>query len=669
MDDERARQRIEELRRSLTEHSYRYYVLDSPTISDAEYDALFRELVALERAFPQYRAPDSPTVRVGAPPAAAFGAVRHELPMLSLDNVFTVEELEDFVDRVRRLLDGERPHWVVEPKLDGLSVELVYEDGVLIRGSTRGDGLVGEDVTANLRTVRSVPLRMRDEFSPPARLIVRGEVIIGRAAFLRLNQQRRAAGEPAFANPRNAAAGSLRQLDPTVTASRPLDAFFYDVVRPESAGLATQHELLQVLPRWGLKVNPLWRACDSVPEIQSFYEELTRRRHELDYEADGVVVKLDSIRQREAVGERSRSPRWAVAYKFPAEEAVTTVREIAIQVGRTGAVTPVAVLDPVRVSGVTVSRASLHNEEELKRKDVRPGDRVVVRRAGEVIPEVVAVLPTEPGTPRADPFVFPHTCPICSTALVRRDDEIIRRCPNEACPSRLQEALRHFASRDAMDIEGFGVKLIEQVVQRGMVKDLADIYDLSLAQLLTLDLVAEKKARNLLMSIQKSKQTTLPRLLYALGIPQVGQFMAGVLAREAGSLERLAGMSRDELMQIPGVGAEVAQSVEAFFRTDSNLARIERLRSAGVTWHQEATAATGPLEGRVFAFTGALSTMTRDQASARVRARGGAVGSSVTAATTDVVAGSDAGSKLDKARKLGITVLSEEEFLDLVGRG
>ena len=669
MQPDRARDRIHDLRTILTEHSYRYYVLDSPTISDAEYDALFRELVDLERQFPEFRAPDSPTARVGAPPVSAFGSVPHETPMLSLDNVFSDDEFAEFVNRVRRLLGDGEPQWVAEPKLDGLSVELIYEEGLFVRGSTRGDGMVGEDVTTNLRTVGSVPLRLRSEANPPSRLVIRGEVIIGRAAFRRLNQERTAAGEPAFANPRNAAAGSLRQLDPAITASRPLDIFLYDVVRPEASGLATQLQLLETLPRWGLKVNPLYCSCRSIEAVRAFYADLVARRHSLDYEADGIVVKLDRFDQRAAAGKRSRSPRWAIAFKFPAQEAITVVRDIAVHVGRTGAVTPVAVLEPVSVSGVVVSRASLHNEDELHRKDVRVGDRVVVRRAGEVIPEVVAVILPAEGTPRGPSFAMPDACPMCGTSLVRRGEEVIRRCPNETCPSRVQESILHFAGRNAMDIDGLGVRLVEQLVERGLVRDVSDLYALTADQLLTLDLVGDKKAENLLRSIAHSKQTTLPRLLYALGIPQVGEVTAALLASEAGSLERLMAMTPEELQGISGIGPEVSASVAAYFALPATAALVCRLRERGVAWPDAALLRReGPLAGKTFVFTGTLSAMSREEAGAAVAVLGGTVGSSVSGKTGYVVAGTDPGSKLDKARKLGVTVLDEEAFMALIGR-
>ncbi|MBN1426156.1 NAD-dependent DNA ligase LigA [Candidatus Fermentibacteria bacterium] len=669
MHSDQVVRRIHDLRQILTDHNYRYYVLDSPTISDAEYDALFRELMDLERRFPQFQAPDSPTARVGAAPASTFGSVPHEMPMLSLDNVFSDEELTEFVDRVRRLLGDVEPSWIAEPKLDGLSVELVYEDGVFVRGSTRGDGMVGEDVTANLRTVRSVPLRLRREANPPQRLVVRGEIIIGRGAFRRLNDERISAGEPAFANPRNAAAGSLRQLDPGITASRPLDIFLYDVAKPESVGLATQHELLEILPEWGLKVNPLFRPCGSVNDIRAFYRDMVAQRDGLDYDADGIVVKLDRFAQRAVAGQRSRSPRWAIAYKFPAQEAITVVRDIAVYVGRTGAVTPVALLEPVSVSGVVVSRASLHNEEELRRKDVRVGDRVVVRRAGEVIPEVVTVILPDEGAPRGPAFAMPETCPMCGSGLVRRGEEVVRRCLNESCPSRVQESILHFAGRNAMDIDGLGERLVEQLVERGLVRDVSDLYALTAEQLLTLELVGDKKAENLLRSIARSRQTTLPRLLFALGIPQVGEVTAALLAAEAGSLERLMGMTPEELQGIPGVGPEVSSAVAAYFSLSATAERVCRLKDRGVTWPDVITKPLeGPLSGKTFVFTGALSAMSREQAGAAVAELGGTVGSSVSGKTDYVVAGADPGSKLTKARKLGVAILDEEAFLALVGR-
>lgn len=666
MDLQDARQRVDTLRRTIEGHNYRYYVLDEPSIPDAEYDALMRELMKLEEQFPELLSMDSPTQRVGAAPAEGFQSVAHEMPMLSLDNAFNHTELVEFVERVRRLIPDEELFWVVEPKLDGLSVELVYERGILIQGSTRGDGRVGEDITSNLRTIRSVPLRLRSLELVPERLIVRGEVIIGAESFETLNRLRLEKGEAPFANPRNAAAGSLRQLDPQVTASRPLDIFLYDVSHLETFPVATQAELLPLLQKWGLKTNPLYRVCFSVAEIQEFYEQIVQNRETLGYEADGVVIKLSSFELRRRAGEKSRSPRWAIAYKFPPSEAVTTVRNIELNVGRTGVVTPVAVLEPVRVGGVTVSNTSLHNEEELKRKDVRVGDRVVVRRAGDVIPEVVMVLQPEHGVERGEPYSPPESCPVCETTLVRLGDEVYRRCPNPGCPARRKEAILHFAGRDALDIDGLGRKLVEQLVDRGLVHDPADLFTLTQEQLESLDLVGPKKAGNLLESISASAFTSLARLLFGLGIPHVGHYLADLLQREARTLERLMSMNRDELEQIVGIGPEVAQSIAQFFASLKNQDLIRRLESSGVYWEEPSEGqipqGPGPLMDTRFVFTGIMKSMTRDKATRLVKALGAEVSSSVSKKTNYVVAGEKAGSKLAKAEALGVTILDEEAF-------
>lgn len=666
MDRNAASRRVNELRGLIEEHNYRYYVLDNPSVSDAEYDGLMRELLELEEQFPELRSPASPTQRVGAPPAEGFRPVPHAVPMLSLDNAFNEAELQEFVNRVRRLVEGEDVSWVTEPKLDGLSVELLYENGVFVTGSTRGDGHVGEDVTPNLRTIKSVPLRLRPGNGNPERLVIRGEVFIGKAHFRHLNEEREQSGEALFANPRNAAAGSLRQLDPQITARRPLDVFFYDVANPDALSISTQYELLQQLPEWGLKTNPLSCRCSGTEEIIAFYSRFIEERENLDYEADGVVVKLDRFALREKVGVKSRSPRWAIAFKFPSDEVVTTVREIALFIGRTGAVTPVAVLEPVRTSGVVVSRASLHNEEELKRKDVRPGDRVMIRRAGDVIPEVVSVLPPEPGSVREPPYSPPDQCPVCGTTLVRFAEEIYRRCPNLACPARQKEALFHFASRHALDIDGLGKKLIAQLLEKELIHDVSDLYNLTMEQLLALDLVGLKKAKNLLESIERSKQTTLPRFLYAIGIPHVGQYLAELLSDELGSLERLMAMSRDELLEIHGVGLEVATSIARFFKTPENQALISRLLEHGMIWKQELPTVSNLLSEKRFVFTGILQSMSRDGAASAVKKLGGHVASSVSKSIDYLVVGTNPGSKLAKAEKLGVEIMIEEEFLKLI---
>ena len=665
MDIETASRRAAELRSEIERHNYRYYVLDDPLITDRAYDDLMRELMDLEKRYPELGTPESPTQRVGAQPAAGFEPVTHDVPMLSLDNAFSRTELEEFVDRVKRLISHDSLNWFVEPKLDGLSVELRYENGILVQGSTRGDGRVGEDITANLRTIRSVPLKLREDVSIPDLLIVRGEVIIQTKAFEELNSLRIERGEPPFANPRNAAAGSLRQLDARITARRPLDIYLYDAVYADERGISTQEELLAVLRAWGLKTNPLAALCESVEEIDQFYRSLVDRRDSLGYEADGVVVKVNGFDLRKIAGVRSRSPRWAVAYKFPPAEVETTVLDIELNIGRTGALTPVAILSPVAVGGVTVSNASLHNEEELKRKDVRIGDRVIVRRAGDVIPEVVKVVPTSQPEARSAPYMPPERCPVCNTRLISVGDEVYRRCPNVSCPARRIESLIHFVSRDALDVDGMGRKLIEQLVRRGYVKNPADLFALNREQLESLDLVGSKKAQNLLESLNRSKNTTLSRLLFALGIPNVGQHLAEVLVTEKGSLKTLMSLEEPELENIVGVGPEVAASIFRFFSSPEHREVIRRLGELGVRCNegpQSAYTGDGPLAGKRFVFTGSLEGMTREEAASLVKSLGGAVSSSVSGGTDYLVTGIRPGSKLGKAEKLGVRILNEPAF-------
>lgn len=661
------RRRAEELRAEIRRHDHLYYVLDRPEITDAEYDRLFRELVSLEEAHPELVTPDSPTQRAGAPPAAEFRPVRHSLPMLSLGNCFSEEEFAGWVERVRRILGRDPTGYVCEPKLDGLSVELVYEQGRFVVGSTRGDGRVGEDVTANLRTMKQVPLRLFPyQGRVPALLEVRGEVYMEREAFLRLNEERVERGESEFANPRNAAAGSLRQLDPSVTASRPLKLFCYHVGRIEGISIETQAQLLEILPKVGLPVNPLWRVCRDREEVVMFYKEVLARRAELPYATDGVVVKVDLFSERRILGEVSRAPRWAIAYKFPAEEVVTQVREISVQVGRTGALTPVAHLEPVEVSGVTVSRATLHNEDEVRRKDVRVGDWVVVRRAGEVIPEIVRSLPDR-RTGKEREFRMPLRCPSCGGPVTRPEGEATHRCENVSCPARIKESIRHYASRRAADIQGLGTKLVDQLVETGLVRRISDLYRLQAEDLVGLERMGERSAHNLLEQIESSKGMTLSRLIYALGIRHVGERAAELLAERYPSLGELANASGDELQQISGIGPEIAESVVGFFQNEENRRLVGELAGCGVAPRGERPSA-GPLAGKAFVFTGALSTVTRAEAQAVVRSLGGRVASNVSRQVDYVVVGEGAGEKLVRARRLGIPVLTEEEFRTLVGR-
>lgn len=660
------RARVEALRAEIRRHDYLYHVLDSPEITDAEYDRMFRELVDLEARYPELVAPDSPTQRAGAPPAAEFRPVPHALPMLSLQNCFRDEELVEWHDRVRRLLGEERVEYVCEPKLDGLSVELVYEDGVFVVGSTRGDGRVGEDVTANLRTIRQLPLRLFPvNGSVPRLLEVRGEVYMEKAAFLRLNEERARRGEPEFANPRNAAAGSLRQLDPAITARRPLKLFCYHVGRVEGIEIRSQAQLLTTFPSLGLPVNPRWKLCRDLPEVRAYYRELLAQRDEVAYATDGMVVKVNDFSQRERLGEIARAPRWAIAYKFPAEEAVTRVREIVVQVGRTGALTPVAHLDPVEVSGVTVSRATLHNEDEVRRKDVRVGDWVIVRRAGEVIPEIVRTLP-ERRTGEEQEFRMPELCPACGGPVVRPAGEATHRCENLSCPARIKEAILHYASRRAADIQGLGEKLVDRLVETGLVARISDLYRLRREDLLAVERMGEKSAQNLLDEIERSKGMSLGRLIFALGIRHVGERVAEILAERFPSLEALSHAPVEELTALRGVGPQIAQSIVSFFQNEENRRLIAELAAVGVD-PRAGEPQAGPLSGKVFVFTGTLGGLTRDEAQRLVASRGGRVASTVSRQVDYVVVGENPGSKLDRARELGIPVLTEAEFRRLIG--
>jgi DNA ligase (NAD+) len=641
----------------LNEHSHRYHVLDSPTVSDAEYDRLFRRLLELEENHPELRTADSPTQRVGAPPAEKFEPVRHSLPMLSLDNAMSGDEVREFDARVRRLLRTTDPVvYVGEPKLDGVAIDLVYVSGHLAVASTRGDGTTGENVTANVKTIRSVPLTLRANPTPP-RLEVRGEVIFPRAAFDNLNRERISAGEPTFANPRNAAAGSLRQLDSRITAKRPLDVFVHSVGAIEGAAFASHMEFLGQLERWGLKVNPLTRRLADLDAVLAYHAEIAARRAELPYEVDGVVIKVDDSGLQRRLGEVSRSPRWAVAFKFKAQQATTIIKDIIASVGRTGALTPVAVLEPVSLAGVTISSASLHNMDEVERKDVRIGDTAVIERAGDVIPYVVAVLPDRrSGSERK--FQMPARCPVCDSPVVREEGFAAYRCVGLQCPAKLREAIRHFASKNALDIDGLGEKLVDQLVSRGLVRDVADLYSLQHDQVAALERMADKSARNLLDQIARSKQTTLARLIHGLGIPQVGEHLAEVLAEGFGSLDALAEADEPRLLTIREVGPQTAREIRAFFALADNLAVVRRLLGAGITPTLERRRRAGKLAGRTFVLTGTLS-IAREDAIRRIEEHGGKVTGGISAKTNYLVVGDEPGSKVEKAKKLGVRVLDE----------
>jgi DNA ligase (NAD+) len=664
--------RAAELREQLKQHDYRYYVLDDPQVPDAEYDLLMRELRALEAAHPELVTPDSPTQRVSGAPSAAFGEVVHRVPMLSLDNAFSDEDVAAFDRRLRERLgaDGDLAY-AAEPKLDGLAITVIYREGRLEQAATRGDGVTGEDVTANLRTVRTVPHRLRAP-APPL-IEVRGEVFMPLKGFERMNARARERGEKVFVNPRNAAAGSLRQLDPRISAARPLDAFFYGLGALEGAAQPEgQTQLLGWLRALGLPVSPDARAVLGVAGCLDYYRELGARRGALPYQIDGVVYKLESRADQERVGFVSRAPRWAVAHKFPAEEALTVVRGIEFNVGRTGALTPLARLEPVFVGGVTVSNVTLHNIDEVHRKDVRVGDTVVVRRAGDVIPELVNVMLEKRPEPLAPAVALPERCPVCNSLVLRVEGEAVARCTGGfTCRAQRQEALRHFASRRALDIEGLGDKVVEQLVERELVRSPADLYGLTAAQLAGLERMGERSAANLVAAIEKSRETTLPRLLYALGIREVGEATALALARHFGTLEALTGADAEQIQQVEDVGPVVAAHVATFFASEDHINVIKALRNRGVKWPEVARAPAGadaPLAGSTFVLTGTLKSMTREQAEEALAARGAKVAGSVSKKTSFVVAGEEAGSKLARARELGVRVLDEEELRALLAR-
>ena len=658
------------LRREIEYHNHRYYVLDAPEISDAEFDTLFRRLQDLERDHPELLAPDSPTQRVGAAARADFDSVAHAIPMLSLNNAFSDDEVLAFDRRVRENLNVEIVRYGVEPKFDGLAVSLRYEAGVFVRGATRGDGFTGEDVTANLRTVRAVPLHLEGE-DLPGLLEVRGEVLMQKRDFAALNAQQQAMGERLFANPRNAAAGALRQLDSRITASRRLSFFAYGIGEVDWAGtnIPTRHsEVMARLAGWRLPVSAERRVVEGATGLLNFYRDMATRRQALPYEIDGVVYKVDDLVQQEALGFVSRAPRFAIAHKFPAEEMPTEVLGIDVQVGRTGAITPVARLNPVFVGGVTVTNATLHNEDEVRRKDVQIGDTVVVRRAGDVIPEVVRVL-IERRPARARPFVMPSHCPVCGSVILRFPDEAVARCTGGLfCPAQRKQALLHFASRRAMDIEGLGDKLVDQLVDTGLVKTPAELYQLRLQHLAGLDRMAEKSANNILAAIDKSRRTTLARFVYALGIRHVGEATAKDLARFFGNLDSLMEAKESRLLEVPDVGPVLAESIAAFFAETHNREVIAQLRVAGVSWPEGETPAGGgaALAGLTFVLTGVLPLLTREEAKAKIEAAGGKVAGSVSKKTSFVLAGSEAGSKLEKARELGLRVIDEAEFLRML---
>ena len=661
MDKAQAKKKIEKLRKEIHHHDHLYYVLDKPEISDAEYDKLFRELQELEKQFPDLITPDSPTQRVGGEPLKAFKTYTHKKPLLSLDNAMDEDELLDFDRRVREGLGKEKIDYVCELKMDGLAVSLIYKKGKFEVGSTRGDGVHGEDITQNLKTVKSIPLVMEE----PEDIEVRGEVFLPYDEFIKLNQEREEAGEAKFANPRNAAAGSLRQLDPKITAGRPLDIFaYYAETHPR---LKTHLETLAQVKELGFKTNPNTRLCHGIEEVRQYIKHWETAREKLHYEIDGIVVKVNDLAYQEKLGFTSRAPRWAVAFKYPPMQATTIIEDIKVQVGRTGAITPVAYLKPVHLAGVVVKRATLHNEDEIKRKGIKVHDHVVVQRAGEVIPEVVKVV-KDKRTGREKDFHMPKKCPACGGELFRPEGEAITRCVNAACPAQVKERIRHFCTREAMDIEHVGPALVDQLVEKKLVKDAADLYSLEKKDVQKLERFADKSAQNVIDSIEGSKDRPHDRLLYALGIRMVGRHVASLIAQHYDSLEDLFDIKADKLTRIAGIGPKVAASVEHFFSQKENHHLIERLKKAGVSVKAAKAKGPQPLKGKTFVFTGGLEKMTRPEAEELVRSLGGHPSSSVSKQTDYVVAGSEPGSKFDKAKKLGVKIISEAEFLKLVKR-
>lgn len=661
-------ERVKELREALHRHNYRYYVLDDPEVSDAEYDRMMRELMDLEAQHPQLRTPDSPTARVGASPLEKFDTAAHRLPMLSLDNAFSDDEVRAFHERMQRNLSPlEEIRYTAEPKLDGVAVELVYEDGRLTVASTRGDGFVGEQITQNVATIPAVPLVLYGR--RPTLLEVRGEVFLSHDGFRRLNAERLEQGLPLFANPRNAAAGSLRQLDPAVTARRPLEIFFYGVGRYRGIEVADSHwQMLCTLKELGLRINPLVKPRLRIEEVLRYYRRLQEQRPQLPYEIDGMVVKIDRLSDQQELGATSRSPRWAIAYKFESVQATSRVEKIEVQVGRTGVITPVARLQPVSIGGVTVSRATLHNEDEVRKKDIRIGDTVLVQRAGDVIPEVVKVIESKrSGNEIA--FHMPDRCPVCGSAVVRPEGEAATRCVNLDCPAQVRERIKHFASKAAFDIDGLGDKLVEQLVDKGLVATPADLFQLDAQTLKALERMGEKSAANLVEAIRKSKTIRFHRFLYALGIRFVGEHVARILEAGFEDLDRLMHASREEIEAIEGIGPVVAASLVDFLQRPENRKEIDRIRAAGVTLVYPTERTGQHLQGKIFVLTGTLESMTRSQARERIEARGGKLSGSVSRKTDYVVAGASPGSKKQRATELGLRILDESELVALLEKG
>jgi DNA ligase (NAD+) len=662
-DKRQIAERLRKLREEIEYHNYRYYVLDDPVISDVEFDSLMKELISLEDEHPELVTEDSPTQRVGALPITAFVQVVHRSPMMSLANTYSLQELKAFDVRVRKALPGETVEYVAELKIDGLAVSLTYEDGYFARGATRGDGTRGEDVTHNLKTIRSIPMRLRH--GSPVTVDVRGEVFMPGREFRKLNEERRLSGDALFANPRNAAAGSLRQMDPKITAARQLDIFAYGIGDVSGVTLTTQMEVLDFLGKSGFRVNPNVRLCQNIDEVMDYAKSWNEKREDIDYDIDGVVVKVNSLEQQARLGATARTPRWATAYKFPAKQGTTVVKDIIVQVGRTGALTPVALLEPVELAGSVVARATLHNEDIIRSKDIRIGDTVVVEKGGDIIPEVVKVI-TDKRTGNEREFRMPTTCPECGSDVIRAEGEVASRCAGEACPAQIREGIIFFASRNAMDIEGMGPQLVSQLLQSGLIRGFDDIYSLRFEDLVELERMGEKSAQNLLDAIRNSKRRPLHRLINALGIRHVGERTARDLAVHFGSMDKLSEATYDELMSIPEVGPKVAESVVTFFKNTRNVEALRALQAQGVNMVEDtrtlSSQKTNYFTGKTVVFTGALERFTRKEGEDAILASGGKASGSVGKNTDYVIAGKDPGSKYNKAKSLGVTVLTEEEF-------
>ena len=659
MNKAEAKKNIEQLREEINTHNYKYYVENNPTISDYEFDQLLKKLEDLERQFPDLITPDSPTQRVGGKAVEGFESAEHKVPMLSLANTYNFDELREFDERVKKNVGN--VEYVVEPKIDGAGVALLYEKGILIRGTTRGDGVKGDDVTPNLKTIRSIPLKLQGNVLKNVE--IRGEVYMSMKGFKQLNKEQEKKGETVFANPRNAAAGSLRQLDSRIVALRPLDIFVYFISYSDKK-FSTHEEAVDALRQAGFRVNPLIKKVDDMKGVISYCNHLEKKRETLDYEIDGAVIKVNSIDKQKELGETSKHPRWAISYKFAAKQATTRLLDIAIQVGRTGSLTPVAILEPVQVSGVTVSRATLHNFDELKRKDIRVGDQLLVERSGDVIPQVVKSI-TEKRTGKEKRKIIPKKCPVCGTPAIRKEGEVAVRCPNRMCPARLKWRLQYYASRDAMDIDHLGESTIDKLTEEGLIDNIADLYSLKKEDILKLEGFKEKSAQNLLDSIEKSKKQDLSRLIYGLGIRHVGKYAAQILASRYNSIDELAKTSPEELKGIDGLGDKTAEAIGTFFATEENIELIKRLKNIGVKT-KETRKSNLPLQGKKFVFTGGLSTLSRPEASDLIKQKGGIVTSSVGKDLDYIIVGEKPGSKYGKAKKLGLNIINEEEFIKLV---